>query len=111
MTLRSLGDVVLVLWAVPAILAPLLYLDVRDVTGRRFAFRTSPMGRHLMAYMSAMAVMATLGLVRLVFDDGPVWAALRVVGFLGVVAVTWWRLLVVARARTESRAARRDRIP
>lgn len=107
MTARTLGDMMLVLWAVPAVLAPLVYLGVRD-------WRRTPLGIHLMAFMSAYAFLGALGLVRLIFDDGPVWQALRAAGFVALIFVTWWRLGLVAQTladyrRSRAAAERRER--
>lgn len=114
MTLRALGDLAFFLWAPPAILAPLVYLFVRDPeTGKRFGFRRSPIGIHMMAFMGAFAYLAVLGFARLVFGETSWWAAMRAVGYLAIVAVTWWRLAVVWRAYRDSRRelAEREKTP
>lgn len=100
MTLRHAGDLLLLFgWALPAIGAPLEYLFVRGDDGRRLGFRHSALGRHLMAYMAAVGLLAALGVLRLLTDDGPLWAALRVVAGLVLAFVTWWRWRVVHQAR------------
>lgn len=103
MTLRLVGDALLLFgWALPAIGAPIEYLFVRGDDGRRLGFRHSALGRHLMAYMTALAFLAALGVWRVVAGDGPVWEWLRAIGYVGIVAVTWWRWYVVHQARVAS---------
>ena len=103
MNLRLIGDLLLLFgWALPAIAAPVEYAFVRDERGKRFGFRRSAMGLHLMSYMAAVGFLALLGVLRLVFGDGPVWEWLRIVGFVGLCFVTWWRWAVVHQARVAS---------
>jgi hypothetical protein len=107
--LRLLGDLALLAWTPPAIAAPLLYLLVRSPDGRRFAFARSAMGRHLMSFMGVFAFLAILGLSRLLFDEGAHWELLRLVGFVALVIVTWWRFFVVLGALKDSRRAPAER--
>lgn len=110
MTLRLLGDLLLIFgWALPAIAAPVEYAFVRGDDGRRLGFRRTSLGKHLMAFMAAVAFLALLGVIKFV-DDGPVWQSLRVVGFLALVFVTWWRWLVVHQAHVANEAEHRARI-
>lgn len=112
LNLQLVGDLLLLFgWGLPAIGAPVEYLFVRDDEGRRLGFRRSAMGRHLMAYMAALAFLALLGVWRLAFGPGEVWQALRVIGYAALIAVTWWRWRVVHRARVESLAGRPQSTP
>lgn len=107
--LRDVGDALLLFgWALPAVAAPIEYAFVRGDDGRRLGFRRTQLGMHLMAFMAAVGFLALLGVVRLV-DDGPAWAALRVLGFVALIVVTWWRWLVVHRARVDSDVEHRER--
>lgn len=103
MRLLDLGDIALVLWAVPAIAAPVLYFLVRDSRGRRGVWRRDPVGMHLMAFMSAYAYLGVLGLIRLVTDGGLWFQAMRAVGFVALIVVTWWRLALIWQAWRENR--------
>jgi hypothetical protein len=100
--LRGLGDVALLFWAVPAILAPIEFAFVRDDDGRRLGFRHTELGRHLMAFMAAYAFVGVLGVLRFVTEDSLGWQIARVIGFVALVVVTWWRWLLVHRARVDS---------
>lgn len=101
--LRMIGDVLLVAgWTLPAVLAPIFYHDVRRPDGGRGAWRRSRLGQLLMAHMATLAVLAVLGTLRVLFGDGTVWAALRVVAYVALVAVTWWWLWVVLAERRAS---------
>lgn len=103
MTLQRIGDLLLLCgWALPSLAAPVEYLFVRGDDGRRCGFRRSALGRHLMAFMVALAFLAVLGAIRIVTGDSLLWQVLRVVGFLGLCFVAWWRWLVVHQARVAS---------
>lgn len=106
MNARTLGDIALVLWTVPAVAAPIVYSRVPD-------WRRTPLGRHLMSYMVVIAFVSVLGCYRLAFNSNIVWEVARLIGYAGVVVVLWWRLRVVAQTwfdavRDASAAERRE---
>lgn len=92
--INTVGNVLLILAAVPATLAALLY-------GTRVTWWRSRWGRHLFSYMTAIAVVLDLGVVRLVFGSRPWFEALRVAAFGVVVAALWWRAVFVYQAYRE----------
>ena len=70
----------------------------------RVPWRASRMGRHLMAYMFAMAIVLDLGVVRLVFGDSWWFALLRLVVFLTAIPlVMTWRLVLQVQAQRGGR--------
>jgi hypothetical protein len=89
----TVGNVLLILSAIPAVASVLVF--------SRVTWWRSPWGRHVMAYMSAVAVTLILGVCRLVFGDHPMFAALRVVAYISVVVVLWWRLIILVAAYRE----------
>ena len=93
--LQKIGDVLLVLSALPANLCVLVFA--------RVDWRKSPLGRHMMAYMAVFAAVLDLGCVRLCIGFVPLFEALRVCVFALVPFVLWWRVkvLVEAQARGE----------
>lgn len=88
-----LGNVLLVLSAIPAIGSVLVY---STVTWWRSAW-----GRHLMSYMAAVALVLGLGVVRLVWGDSPWFAGLRATAYVLTTVMFWWRLFIVIQARRE----------
>jgi hypothetical protein len=89
----TLGNVFLVLCAIPALISPIVY--------SRVTWWRSRWGIHLMAYMSAMAAVFTLGVIRLVYHDTFWFNVVRAVAYLCLVIVLWWRMLFVIQAYTE----------
>jgi hypothetical protein len=111
-SLRTWGDVLLLVgWGLPAVAAPLEYAFVRDDDGRRLGFRRSALGRHLMSYMLALAFVALLGAWRILFGGGTAWEVARIVAYVGVAFVAWWRWRVVHLARVASESERASESP
>lgn len=88
------GNVLLILAAIPATGAALLY-------GFRVTWWRSRWGRHLFTYMTAVALVTDLGIVRLAFGDRWWFAALRAGAYGLVVIALWWRLAFVYQAYRE----------
>lgn len=88
------GNVLLILAAIPATAAAVLY--AAGVTWWR-----SRWGRHLFSYMMSVALVTDLGVVRLVAGDRPWFAAVRTAAFALVVFALWWRLAFVYQAYRE----------
>lgn len=88
------GNVLLILAAIPATAAAILY--AAGVTWWR-----SRWGRHLFSYMTSVALVLDLGIIRLVFEDRWWFAALRSVAYTLVVVALWWRLVFVYQAYRE----------
>lgn len=93
MNAQTIGNVLLVLAAIPAVLSVIVFWPV--------ASWRSPWGMHLLAYMAAVAVPLVLGCIRLVFGDSPWFQDLRTGAFGLVVVVLWWRLILLLLARRE----------
>jgi hypothetical protein len=103
-TLRIIADLILLAWAVPAILSLVEFVLVRGVDGRPGGFREAPLGWLLLAHMGAVATLAVLSIIGMFVDrHGPVWVVLRTVAFLGLIVATWWWWTVIHRARIASR--------
>lgn len=66
--------------------------------------RNSPMSLHLLAYMTAIAVVLDLGVVRLLFGDSWWFQLLRLATFVGVPLAMTHRLLLQIKAQREARA-------
>jgi hypothetical protein len=75
---------------VPSVLFPLLYGFFRP-------WRSTEVGKHLMAYSAVVGMAATLIASRTVFGDFPgrAWIVLAIL--LGLIFVTWWRLSLFFR--------------
>lgn len=74
------------------------------VVHARVNWWSSPMGRHLMAYMSVVAAVLTLGVVRLLLGDAWWFSLLRVVVFTGVPIVMTQRLVLQLRVQRAARS-------
>lgn len=66
-------------------------------------WRASEMGRHLMAYMTAIAAVLLLSVVRIIIGDSPWFQSLRLVVFVGVPVTMTWRLVLQLQARRYNR--------
>lgn len=93
MSTQSIGNILLILAVIPAVASVVVFWPV-------VAWR-STWGSHLMAYMIALAVPLVLGSLRLVIGDSPGFQQLRTGAFGVLVAVLWWRLILLVRARFE----------
>ncbi len=89
----TVGNVLLVAGAIPAVASVLVFC--------RVTWWRSRWGRHVMAYMSTVAIMLALGCLKLVIGDSPAFAAIRVAAFTTVVMALWWRLWFVVLAYRE----------
>lgn len=90
----TVGNVMLVIAAIPATVAPLLYF--------RAPWRRSKVGKHLMTYMLALAAVLDLGIVRLGLHsprEATWFSVLRLVMFGFLIIMLWHRLYVVAAAQ------------
>lgn len=99
MSVTDVGNVLLVLAAIPANGAPFRYAYR---VGRDWWYST--WGRHLMAYMTSVAVVLDVGLARLLIPDSFWFSVIRTAAFACMVAMLWWRLLLFGpRSRAEPR--------
>lgn len=92
-TVIRIGNVLLVVATIPAVLSVLVFA--------RVAWWRSRWGRHLFAYMSAIAVVLLLGCLRLLYGESIIFASIRVAAFFAVVVALWWRLWFVFQAYRE----------
>lgn len=88
------GNVLLVLSALPATLAFLVY-------GLGVTWWRSRWGKHLVGYMFAVALTLDLGVIRLFYLETPWFDWARVAAYVLVVVALWWRLLFVIQAWRE----------
>ena len=65
----------------------------------RVDWRASPIGKHLMYYMAAMALTLDLGVIRFIFGDSNWFQVLRTVVFIGIPVVMTQRLILLWRAQ------------
>lgn len=86
MSAEAIGNVLLVATWLPAVLAVAFYA--------RVPWWRSAVGRHLFSYMLIVALVLTLGVVRIVWEPSWFWW-LRVGAFALFTAATWWRLALV----------------
>jgi hypothetical protein len=98
-SVQGLGNILLILTAIPAVLSVLAYA--------RVPWWRTEIGRHLFTYMAIVALLTLLGTVRIVFHP-PWFDALRTVTFALFPAVTWWRLALIVREQRETRRRARD---
>lgn len=85
---QTVGNVLAVVTAVPATLSVLVYA--------RVPWWRSATGRHLMAFMVALACTFNLAALRILWE--PSWfQAVRVGVFVLVPVVLWWRLWMLVR--------------
>lgn len=69
------------------------------VVHARVPWQTSPMGRHLMYYMSIIAAVLVLSCIRVWFGDSWWFSTLRLLVFVGVPLVMTQRLVLQVRAQ------------
>lgn len=87
----QIGDVLVLITAAIATTSVILHARVRP------PWWTSAIGRHLMAYMAAMAAVLILAAIRIIAGaslEVPWFALLRTVVFMTVPVVMGWRLLI-----------------
>ena len=77
----------------------------------RVAWRSSPMGRHIMAYMVVIAAVLDLGVARMFVGQSFGFELLRLVVFAGVPLVMGQRLLLQVRAQRRERARPTPLVP
>jgi hypothetical protein len=88
---QLIGNFLLIWAAVMATASVVLHL--------RVPWRSSAMGRHLMAYMAVMAAVLVLGVVRIVLGDSWWFQLIRLVTFIGVPIVMSWRVWLQVKAQ------------
>lgn len=98
-TLLNLVGTVLIVWAAVVGVASV-------VVHSRVDWRSTAMGRHLMAYMSVIAAMLVLSVIRYVIGDSEWFQLLRLIVFAGVPVVMTQRLMLQLGARRLMKAGR-----
>jgi hypothetical protein len=93
MELNILGNWLLVIAMIPAVLSVLVYSRVK--------WYRSQAGIHLMTYMAAIASVLLLGVLRIVIADSEVFYLIRVLAYIAVVIVLWWRLSFLIKSYRE----------
>jgi hypothetical protein len=89
----QLGNVLLFLSAVPAVLSVLVF--------SRVTWYRSAWGRHMMSYMAVVALVLVLGCARVVWGDSIWFTAVRAAAYVATVAVLWWRLKILVQSLRE----------
>lgn len=98
--LREVGNV-LVWWAaLVGTASVVVHLRVFDPS--------SKMSKHLLFYMAMIAIVLDLGVIRLVLGDSPLFQAIRLAAFVGVVLAMTQRLWLQLKAQRSDRIERRD---
>ena len=69
----------------------------------RVDWRATPLGKHLMYYMAAMAATLDLGVIRFLFGDSGWFQILRTAVFVAVPVMMTQRLVIQLRAQREWR--------
>ena len=95
--LRWVGNGLIVWAAAVGVASVIVHLRVR--------WWATQMGRHLLAYMSVMATVLVLSVVRLALGDTWWFQLLRLAVFIGVPIVMTQRLYLQLKAQRESRSA------
>lgn len=93
MTWNTVGNVLLVVAVIPAVVSPIVY--------SRVTWWRSRWGIHLMSYMLAIAFVLLLGVVRIFFHDTNWFEGLRAFSYVLLVAVLWWRMFFIIQASFE----------
>lgn len=93
MTYQTAGNLLLILAAIPANGAPLVFAAV--------TWWRSRWGVHLMAYMCAVALVLDLAVARLIWGDSWWFQGIRAAAFALVVGALWWRFVFVIQALRE----------
>lgn len=75
------------------------------------AWWDSPMGRHLMIYMSVIAAVLVLSCVRVFFGDSQWFQLVRMIVFIGVPLAMTQRLALQLRARRKPKGPSADTEP
>lgn len=98
-TLNVLVLVLLALGALPAILFVILF-------AARSSWRSTEMGRHLMAFMGVCAAVLLLAVARRLFGRYPGYEWVGVGCYGAIAVIMWWRLLMLVRAQRVRAAGR-----
>lgn len=85
-----IGNVGVVVAALGAVLCVLWYW--------RVPWWRSAIGRHLQSYHIVVAALLVVGAIRVFYGDSDFWRYTRLVLFLGVPIVVWWRFIIIVRA-------------
>ena len=90
---RLVGNTLVWLAAFPAVASVVMFSRVR--------WWRSQWGRHVMVYMSSVALVLLLAALRQVIGDSLVFYWLRTAAFGLVTVALWWRLVIVVSAYRE----------
>lgn len=88
-----IGNVLIIITALGATLSVMVYA--------RVPWSHLPMGRHLMCYMVVIAAVLDLSVLRIMFGDSPEFQLVRLVVFVGMPVVVWWRLVLLVLAQRD----------
>lgn len=97
LSLAVLGNIALVLAAIPAFLFVVFYSLTR--------WEKTPHGRQTMALGASIAAILASALTRLIFDSRT-WEVVRFAVFLSIIPVLWWRLALLVQTQREYRGRR-----
>lgn len=80
-------------------LAALAFVVMYAVTTRG-AWRSTPLGRNVMTFMSAILVVASLAVASIFFGtDWPLRNLIRTLAWGSIAACIWWRVLILYRVQ------------
>lgn len=97
MSYSVLALIILAAAAAPALLFVIIY-------AARSPWRSTEMGRHLMAFMGVCAAVLLLAVARRAFGQYPGYRWVGIGCYAAVAAIMWWRLLMLVRAQRAQRA-------
>lgn len=92
---NTLGNILLILATIPAILSVVIYTRVK--------WYRSKWGVHLMTYMVTMALVLILGIVRIFFAEADWFYPLRAAVYVAMTVILWWRMAYIYEAYKESK--------
>lgn len=78
----------------------------------KMRWRSSEMGRHVMAYSSVVALLYVSGVVQIFLEDKTLSLIIKTVLSLLMMIVVWWRVIVFVHVRRrvmQERAAQQER--
>jgi hypothetical protein len=100
LTSQLVGNAVLILAALPALLFVILY-------GTRSRWEDTALGRQTMAMTLVIALVLGLSIVRAYIGESNWFYILRLIVFAMIVPTLWWRLFLLVKAQRQSRMDRK----
>jgi len=93
MVYTDIGNLFLILSTFPAVISVAVFARVK--------WWRSRWGRHLMTYMSAMALVLVLGCLRIFYVNDTWFPVVRAGAYTLLVYALWWRMFYIIQAANE----------